>query len=313
NASLAINVKQLGPARQLIQMESWSDGFSGLIYEATADSIVALKTRQAGPLSSMIVLSIHLLCWGSTWLALRLAARLMGKLRRTSNTRIFAASIIMLLTAQLLSAQTVQHAEKFPGADAGEKIGRCIAALPPQGGICDARELSGRQSASAGFTVGEPAKPVQLMLGPITLATAGTIHVQAKSSMTGMPAAMGIGTDQPPSVIKAADNTALNAVVRLDGAMAVLQDLTVDGNKKGAPKGGVAIFVNMANRVEMFRVTAQNAPTHGIQFYSTDKTESCCAKLSKIMSIANGQAGLHLANTADVIIGLSEFENNGTF
>jgi hypothetical protein len=211
------------------------------------------------------------------------------------------------------AGQTVQHAEKFPGADAGEKIARCIAALPPQGGICDARELSGKQTANAGFTVGEPAKPVQLMLGPVTLSTAGTIHVQAKSSITGMPAAMGIGTDQPPSVIKAADNSALNAVVQLDGAMAVLQDLTVDGNKKGAPKGGVAIFVNQANRVEMFRVTAQNAPSHGIQFYSTDKTESCCAKLSKIMSIANGQAGLQVVNTADLIIGLSEFENNGTF
>src|SRR5262249_62025034 len=53
--------------------------------------------------------------------------------------------------------------------------------------------------------------------------------------------------------------------------------------------------------------------SHGIQFYSTEKTESCCAKLSKIMSIANGQAGLHLANTADIFISLSEFENNGTF
>src|SRR5260370_7220461 len=63
----------------------------------------------------------------------------------------------------------------------------------------------------------------------------------------------------------------------------------------------------------MFRVTAQNAPTYGFQFYSTDKTESCCAKLSKIMAIANGQAGMHLANTADVFIAQSEFENNGTF
>jgi hypothetical protein len=221
------------------------------------------------------------------------------------------------LSFALLSAagfgQTVQHAEKFPGADAGEKIAKCIAALPPQGGICDARELSGKQTASAGFTVGEPAKPVQLMLGPVTLTTSSTVHIQAKSSITGMPAAMGIGADQPPSLIKAADNTALKAVVQLDGAMAVLQDLTVDGNKKAAPKGGVAILVNQANRVEMFRVTAQNAPSHGIQFYSTEKTESCCAKLSKIMSIANGQAGLHLANTADTFVSLSEFENNGTF
>lgn len=221
--------------------------------------------------------------------------------------------ISALFSTTIASAQTIQHAEKFPGADAGEKIRNCMAALPPQGGICDARELSGQQAASAGFTVGQPGKLVQLMLGPVTLSTKGTIYVQAKSSIVGMPAAMGIAFEQSPSVIKAADNTGLAAVVQVEGYLAVLQDLTVDGNKKGAPQGGVGILVNKANRVEMFRVTAQNAPTYGIQFYSSDKTESCCAKLSKVMAIANGQAGMHLANTADVFISLSEFENNGTF
>ena len=217
------------------------------------------------------------------------------------------------LIATTASGQTVQHAEKFPGADAGEKIRNCMAALPPQGGICDARELSGQQTASAGFTVGQPAKPVELMLGPVTLSTKGTIYVQTKSSIVGVAAAMGIGFEQSPSVIKAADNTTLAAVVQVGGFLAVLQDLTVDGNKKGAPQGGVGVLVNKANRAEMFRVTAQNAPAYGIQFYSSDKNESCCAKLSKIMAIANGQAGMHLANTADVFISLSEFENNGTF
>ncbi len=218
-----------------------------------------------------------------------------------------------LFMTTIASAQTVQHAEKFPGPDAGEKIRNCMAALPPQGGICDARELSGQQSASAGFTVGMPGKPVELMLGPVTLNTRGTIHVSDKSSIVGMPAGAGIGGDQSASMIKAADGTALAAVVQVDGFLSVLQDLTVDGNKKGAPQGAVSILVNKANRAEMFRVTAQNAPTYGFQFYSTDKTESCCAKLSKIMAIANGQAGMHLANTADVFIAQSEFENNGTF
>src|SRR5262249_46280847 len=176
-----------------------------------------------------------------------------------------------------------------------------MPALPPQGGICDARELSGQQTVSAGFTVGRPGKPVELMLGPVILSTKGTIYVQAKSSIAGMPAAAGIGFEQSPSVIKAGDNTALAAVVQIDGFLAVLQDLTVDGNKKGAPQGGVGILVNKANRAEMFRVTAQNAPTYGIQFYSSDKDESCCAKLSKIMAIANAQAAMHLPNTAGVL------------
>jgi hypothetical protein len=210
-------------------------------------------------------------------------------------------------------AQTVQNVGKFTGADAGEKIARCMAALPPQGGVCDARELAGAQTAASGFTVGGPDQPVQLMLGPVTLAVAATVHVQRRSSIVGMPAASGIGTDQSPSVIQAAGNSALRAVVQLDGAFAVLQDLTVDGNKKSASKGGVGILVSKANRAEMFRVTVQNAPVYGIQIYSTDANESCCAKLQKVMTIYNGQAGLHLANTADVFISLSEFEMNGTF
>jgi hypothetical protein len=140
--------------------------------------------------------------------------------------------------ATIASPQTVQHAEKFPGVDAGEKISRCLAALPAQGGICDARELSGVQGAAQGFTVGEPGKPAELMLGPVTLSVAGTIHVQRRSSIVGMPAGAGIGTDQSASVIQASDNSALSAVVQVDGALAVLQDLTVDGNRKGAPKGG---------------------------------------------------------------------------
>jgi Right handed beta helix region len=209
-------------------------------------------------------------------------------------------------------AQTVQHADKFPGADAGEKIAMCMAALPPQGGICDARELSGQQKSALGFTVGGADKPVQLMLGPVTLAIRETIHVQARSSITGMPSGTGIGSTRSPSTIQAADGTTLSAVVQMDGVMSLLQDVTVDGNKKAAPQGGVGILVNQAWRAEMFRVTAQNAPKYGIEIYSKNN-ESCCAKLSKVMAIGNGQAGLHVANTADVFVSVSEFEDNGAF
>jgi hypothetical protein len=228
-----------------------------------------------------------------------------------SRTTKFALAV--LLGVACAPAQTVQHADKFPGEDAGTRIAKCIAALPAQGGVCDARELSGQQSAAVGFTVGAPNKPVELILGPVMLMSGGTIHVQAKSSITGMPAGSGIASDQSATVIKAADNSALRALVQMDGPLAVLQDVTVDGNKRGAPRGGAAILVNTANRVEMFRVTAQNAAGFGIEIYSTERNESCCAKLSKVMAIANALAGLHLANTADVFISVSEFENNGTF
>jgi hypothetical protein len=221
--------------------------------------------------------------------------------------------LLFLLFASSVLAQSVQNASQFQGADMGEKIARCIAALPAKGGICDARDFSGEQKAAAGFSVGAPGKPVQLMLGPVMLITGQTIYVQAKSSITGMPSAMGIGNDQAASVIKAADKSALNSVVELSGPFAVLQDLTVDGNRRNSPRGVSAILVNKANRVEMFRVTAQNAPQYGIQLYSSNQNESCCAKLSKIMAVANGAAGLHLANSADVLVTSSEFENNDTW
>ena len=219
--------------------------------------------------------------------------------------------ILISLAAIMASGQAVLRAEQYPGADAGEKIRKCLEALPPGGGVCDARNLSGTQSAATGFSVGAPGKPAELMLGSVTLMTAGTIFVQAKSSIMGMPASAGIGSDQSPTVIKAADGSRLSAIVQLDGPFAVLQDVTVDGNRKAAPQGGVAILVNKANRVEMFRVTAQNAVKYGIEIYS-ENNESCCAKLSKVMSIRNGDSGLHLANTADVFISLSEFEDNAT-
>jgi hypothetical protein len=220
-------------------------------------------------------------------------------------------AVSVILWPAIAHGQAVLRAEQYPGADAGEKIKKCMDALPPTGGVCDARNFSGLQSADSGFSVGAPGKPAELMLGSVTLMTAGTIVIQAKSSIVGMPASAGIGSDQSPTMIKAADRSRLDAVVQMDGPFAVLQDLTVDGNKKGAPQGNVAILVNKANRVEMFRVTAQNAPRYGIEIYSRDN-ESCCAKLSKIMAIANGDSGLHLANTADVFISLSEFEDNAT-
>jgi hypothetical protein len=219
-------------------------------------------------------------------------------------------SILILISALLTHAQAVLRADQYPGADAGEKIRKCISALPAAGGVCDARNLTGDQTAATGFTVGSATRPVELMLGPITLHTSGTVRIGGKSSVVGMPAAAGIGNDQSPTVIKAADGSRLSAVVELDGAFAVLQDVTVDGNKKAAPQGNVAVLVLNANRTDMFRVTAQNAPKYGFEIYS-DNNESCCAKLSKIMSVSNGDSGMQIVNTADVFISLGEFENNG--
>jgi len=90
DASFGIIVKQLGPDRQLIQLESWRDGFTGLIYEARPDAIVPLKTRHAGPLDSMTILSVHSLVWGGLWFLAWTIYRIMMK-HRPSQTSTFAS------------------------------------------------------------------------------------------------------------------------------------------------------------------------------------------------------------------------------
>ncbi|HEY6306444.1 MAG TPA: hypothetical protein VI488_08330 [Candidatus Angelobacter sp.] len=74
-AAWSIRVKQLGPDRQQIQLELWKDGFTGLVYEARPDQIVPLRTRHAGPGSALIILYVHLLVWGTIWLAVWLVWR----------------------------------------------------------------------------------------------------------------------------------------------------------------------------------------------------------------------------------------------
>jgi hypothetical protein len=51
------------------------DGITGVIYEATPDEIVPLRSRLAGPLDSIAILIVHLLVWGGLWLLIRLMTR----------------------------------------------------------------------------------------------------------------------------------------------------------------------------------------------------------------------------------------------
>jgi hypothetical protein len=202
------------------------------------------------------------------------------------------------------------YAEKFSGKDAGEKIANCIAALPQGGGVCDARSFSGEQRSASGFTVGSATKPVELLLGAIDLMVAKPIYIQAKSSIAGLPSSQGIGMYQGATLIKAADQSNMPVVVEILGPLAVLQDVTVDGNRTRNSGDAAAVRVNSANRSNLFRVTAQNAPGNGIEIYSKRASDSCCAKLQQVMAIHNGRSGLAIIATGDVFISLSEFEEN---
>src|ERR1700761_8233471 len=91
---------------------------------------------------------------------------------------ILLASTCLSQSASYTSPQSVVQADTLKGQDAGEKIARCLAALPPTGGVCDARNLAGDQYSASGFTVGDGSRPMQLLLGVTTLIVTKPIIVQ---------------------------------------------------------------------------------------------------------------------------------------
>lgn len=85
DAGWIIHVKQLGPSRQQVQLELMGDGIIGWIYEVRADEVVPLRSRLAGPLSSLSILLVHLVLWGGLWLFVWLALRLSRKANTEAN------------------------------------------------------------------------------------------------------------------------------------------------------------------------------------------------------------------------------------
>lgn len=85
DAGWQIYVKQLGPARQQIQLELMGDGITGVIYEARPDEIIPLRSRLAGPLSSLAILIVHLPLWGGFYLLASSISRLLMRKRPTAT------------------------------------------------------------------------------------------------------------------------------------------------------------------------------------------------------------------------------------
>jgi hypothetical protein len=77
DASWIIHLKPLGPAKQRIQLELLGDGYCGIVYEATVDGIRPLGTRLAGPGFAVVILGVHLACWGGLWVAVSLLSQLL--------------------------------------------------------------------------------------------------------------------------------------------------------------------------------------------------------------------------------------------
>ncbi len=85
NAAWVIHVRQLGAARQQIQLELLGDGITGMIYEARPDEIVPLRLRLAGPGGAFVMLGVQLLLLGGLWILVWFIRRLMPLHRRQSS------------------------------------------------------------------------------------------------------------------------------------------------------------------------------------------------------------------------------------
>jgi len=85
-AGWTIHVKQLGPARQRIQLELFGDGINGIVYEVRSEEIVPLQSRLTGPGGVFYTLSIQMLVWGALWLLVWLICVQWKKHRRQSQS-----------------------------------------------------------------------------------------------------------------------------------------------------------------------------------------------------------------------------------
>lgn len=220
-----------------------------------------------------------------------------------------------VLTQLNIGNTAIRIASQFPGSDMDAKVIAAIADLPATGGIVDARGLDGAQSIASALSIGTATKPVIVLLGVGTITTSATITVNDGSALIGLPQGMDTGSNDTPTIIKQANSVNLASIVSLSGPFAVIQDITIDGNKANNPTALDGLLVNLASRAEIHRVTVHDAKRHGVRVASTGTAnQSCCGKIGKLMSLNNGGDGLKVENTNDVSINdKSEFEANAQY
>ncbi|MCU1312131.1 MAG: hypothetical protein JWO20_3256 [Candidatus Angelobacter sp.] len=229
--------------------------------------------------------------------------------RLTSTGIVFPDGTIQTTAVNGVLANGVRMANQFPGSDCGEKINAADADLGTSAGEIWVSQACGLAISTA---VSISANHTLRWVQGGTYTQSATITLGANAGMVGAPSAMAIGLAvQTQVMLKQADGANLAAMINAAGGFNVIQDMTVDGNKAKNLSAGPNILINQANRVEIMRVTTQNSNSHGIQFTSsTFGKESCCGKMTKLMSISNSGNGIYALNTSDLFVTMSEIENN---
>jgi hypothetical protein len=231
--------------------------------------------------------------------------------RLTPAGIVFPDGTIQTTAASGISGITngIRVANQFSGADCGEKINAADADLGTAAGEIWVSQACGMTISTA---VSISANHTLRFVQGGTYTQSAIINLGANAGLVGAPSAMAIGSSvQTQMMLKQADGANLAKMINAFGGFNVIQDMTVDGNKANNRSAGPNILINQGNRIEILRVTTQNSNSHGIQFTSSKfGKESCCGKMTKLMSIYNNGNGIYALNTSDLFVTISEIENN---
>lgn len=144
----------------------------------------------------------------------------------------------------------------FDGSDIGERMQAAITALPPTGGVIDARSLIGSQDVRTDPFLSSGGKPIVLLLGPNTYNTYLGITIPSNATIIGM--------NDRSTVIKAA--TFITRMLDARDALGVtMSDLTIDGNAQaqtGIDLSNSVDGTSTTNRI--YRTRIYNTTTVGI-------------------------------------------------
>jgi hypothetical protein len=153
-----------------------------------------------------------------------------GSLAQTLLSPLEGNSSAFIGTRVLKTVGDVEICDLFPGADAGAKINACIAALPANGGMADARGFKGAQTLGAVITLD---KPVILWLGAASFTSnmsdpgisSGAFNITSDGGQI-----WGVGK-RLTRITQANNRNIQNLIYSGAHKHIVVRDLTTDGNE----------------------------------------------------------------------------------
>lgn len=204
----------------------------------------------------------------------------------------------------------------WAGADFGAQLNSAMAGLGGPGNV---------QIATGTYT---PTTAINIPVGVVLQLAAGvTVLASATTTMLGQsgivgPGACGDGDTaiNCTTVWKMANATNLSPLILMQGKMAFIQNMVIDGNKTNNPTAGPLIKATYAvsgtavSRMRISDSTIQNSKTDGLEALSSSVSNNEVAGfiMSHVMVINNDSDGAYVFNTGDLNAeNQTQFENNG--